>query len=105
MATGCQRASSASCKNATRPRDASSNCGSLLEAADALADLDAGAHDRVVLHVRHRDQPVDLADAEPVQHVGHQLLEPHVLDAGDALGAREVLRGAVAADLALARVV
>ena len=46
-----------------------------------------------------------LADAQPVQHVGHQLLEAHVLHAGHALGAREVLLGAVAALLALARVV
>ena len=60
---------------------------------------------RVVLHVAHRHQAIDARDAEPVQHVRHQLLEAHVLHAGDALGAREVGRGAVAALLALARVV
>ena len=32
-----------------------------------------------------------LRDAEPVQHVGHQLLEAHVLHAGHALGAQEVV--------------
>ena len=63
------------------------------------------ADHRVVLDVAHRDQAVDARYAEPVQHVRHQLLEAHVLDAGDALGALEVGRGAVAARLALARVV
>ena len=62
-------------------------------------------HDGVVLHVAHRDEPVDGAHAQPVQHVRHQLLEAHVLHAGHALGAGEVLLGAVAARLALARVV
>ena len=46
-----------------------------------------------------------MRDAEPVQHVGHQLLEAHVLHAGDAFGAGEVLGGGVAALLALAGVV
>ena len=40
-----------------------------------------------------------------LQHVRHQLLEAHVLHAGDALGALEIGRGAIAARLALARVV
>jgi hypothetical protein len=44
-------------------------------------------------------------DAQPVEDVGHQLLEAHVLHAGHALGAREILVGRVAAHLALARVV
>ena len=45
------------------------------------------------------------ADAEPVEHVRHQLLEAHVLHAGDAFGAVEIGVGAVAAALPLARVV
>ncbi len=40
-----------------------------------------------------------------MEDIGHQLLEAHVLHAGHALGAREVLVGRVAAHLALARVV
>ena len=60
---------------------------------------------RVVLHVRHRHEAVDAADAEPVQHVRHQLLEARVLHAGDAFGALEIGRRLVAARLALARVV
>ena len=44
-------------------------------------------------------------DAEPVHHVGHQLLEARVLHAGDAFGALEIGRRLVAARLALARVV
>src|SRR5688572_12829399 len=71
----------------------------------ALADFDAAAGDGAVLVVAHADEAMDLADAEPVQHVGHQFLEAHVLHAGDAFGAQEVLVGAVAAELALACVV
>ena len=44
-------------------------------------------------------------DAEPVEHVGHQLLEAHVLHAGDAFGAAEIGVGAVAALLAFPGVV
>ena len=39
------------------------------------------------------------------KHVGHQLLEAHVLHAGDAFGALEVGRRRIAAGLALAGVV
>lgn len=34
---------------------------------------------------------VNLLHAEPVQDVGHQLLVPHVLDAGNVLRPRKVL--------------
>ena len=40
-----------------------------------------------------------------MEHVGHQLLEAHVLNAGDAFGTGEVARRGVATLLALARVV
>ncbi|MFO1312405.1 MAG: hypothetical protein U1F41_10130 [Burkholderiales bacterium] len=69
-----------------------------------LAHLDARAGDCVVLHVAHRHEAMDAAHAEPVQHVGHQLLEAHVLHARDALGAQEVVARGVAALLPLARV-
>ena len=42
---------------------------------------------------------------EPVEQVGHQLLEAHVLHPRHALGAIEVLRRRIAAGLPLARVV
>jgi hypothetical protein len=61
-----------------------------------------GSRDGVVLHVRHGHEPVDAADAEPVQHVGHELLEAGVLDAGHAFGALEIGGGLVAALLPLA---
>ena len=48
---------------------------------------------------------MDFLDAQPVQHVGHQLLEAHVLHPRHALGAQEVFVGAVTAELAFARVV
>lgn len=63
-------------------------------------DGDALVDDGVVLHVGHAQHAVDLLDAEPVQDVGHEGLEAHVLDAGDVLGALEVLARAVGAPLA-----
>lgn len=56
----------------------------------ALQDLDASIHNRVVLHVGHGHEPVNFGDAEPVQHIGHQGLETHVLDTGHILGAGKV---------------
>ena len=72
---------------------------------DALDDLDALAGQRVVLHVAHGNEAVDPLQAEPVDHVRHQLLEAGILHAGDAFGALEIVRGGVAALLALAGVV
>src|SRR5277367_6414719 len=72
---------------------------------DLLADRDALRGQRLMFHVRHRDPTVDAANAEPVEDVRHQLLEAHVLHAGDALGAAEIGVGAVAALLTLPRVV
>mmetsp|Transcript_3601 Transcript_3601/g.10927 ORF Transcript_3601/g.10927 Transcript_3601/m.10927 type:complete len:215 (-) Transcript_3601:2485-3129(-) len=72
---------------------------------DALVDADARLDDGVVLHVRHGDEAVDALDAQPVQHVGHQSLEPRVCDASDGLRAIEVLRGAITALLSFAHVV
>jgi hypothetical protein len=43
----------------------------------------------------HAEHAVDLLDAEPMQDIGHQGLESHVLDPGDALSSLEVIRGAV----------
>src|SRR5690606_9849284 len=66
---------------------------------------DPRSRDGVALHVAHGNEAVDLLDAEPMQWVRHQLLKAHVLHAGDTLGAREVLTGAVATVLAFTRVV
>lgn len=41
-------------------------------------------------HITHRDHVVDLGDTQPVQDVGHEGLEAHVLDTGDELGGFEV---------------
>src|SRR5262249_7098478 len=70
-----------------------------------FADLDSGFDDRVKFHVRHRNEAIDPVDTEPVQHVGHQLLEARILDARDAFGALEIGCRLVAARLALPRVV
>src|SRR5215207_6573688 len=71
----------------------------------ALEDLDAGRENRVVFHVRHGHEAVDAGDAEPVEHVRHELLEARVLHAGDAFGALEIGRGLIAALLPLPGVV
>src|SRR5215813_5271806 len=71
----------------------------------AFVDGDALADERVAFHVAHRGEAMDAGNAEPMQHVRHQLLKPHVAHAGDAFGALEIAGWAVAALLALARVV
>lgn len=43
------------------------------------------------LHVAHRHHVVDLLDTQPVQNVGHERLESHVLHTGDELSRLEVL--------------
>jgi hypothetical protein len=48
---------------------------------------------------------MDAGDAEPMQHVRHQLLKAHVAHAGDAFGALEVAGRTIATLLALARIV
>src|SRR5580692_594202 len=72
---------------------------------NAFDDLDALARQRIVLHGAHRDETVDALEAEPVDHVRHQLLEARVLHAGHAFSALEILRSRVAAFLTFARVV
>lgn len=47
----------------------------------------------------HAKHPVDLLDSKPVQNIGHQGLEAHVLDAGDIFGASEVVGSPVFSSL------
>lgn len=47
----------------------------------------------------HAQHAVDLLDAKPVQDVGHEGLEAHVLDAGNVLRPLEILGRAVLAAL------
>mmetsp|Transcript_35767 Transcript_35767/g.90178 ORF Transcript_35767/g.90178 Transcript_35767/m.90178 type:complete len:261 (-) Transcript_35767:1077-1859(-) len=70
-----------------------------------LHHLDAACHNGIVLHVTHRNQLVDLGDAEPVEGVWHQLLKPHVLHTRHARGAVKVGLRAVPPLLPLAGVV
>src|SRR2546423_2871755 len=71
----------------------------------AFVDGDTLAKERVALTAAHRGEAMDAGDAEPMQHVGHQLLEAHVAHSGDAFGAREVVGRTIAALLTLARIV
>ncbi len=70
-----------------------------------LHDLDALGFQRVMLHVAHGNKAVEPPQAEPMDRIGHQLLEPGVLHARYAFSALKVGRGLIAALLALARVV
>lgn len=51
---------------------------------------------KVYSHIAHGDHVVDLLDTKPVEDVGHESLETHVLHASDELRRREVLVGGVA---------
>src|ERR1700741_1252722 len=53
----------------------------------ALDDLDALGEGSIVFHGVHRKKAVDAAQTEPMNDVGHQLLESRVLDPGDTFGA------------------
>lgn len=75
----------------------------LIRNRHALVDGDALLDNGVVLHVAHTQHAVNLGDAQKVQNIGHEELEPHVLDTCNVLGSLEVLGSRVAA--ALARVV
>ena len=60
---------------------------------DALADLDPAFDHRVVLHVRHRHQPVDPGNTEPMQDIRHQLLESRIPPAVASAGGDITFRG------------
>ena len=45
------------------------------------------------VHVTHRDHVVDFLDTEPVEDIGHQRLESHILDTGDKFCGLEVSVG------------
>src|SRR5690606_34801218 len=77
----------------------------LVRYRDAFDNVDSGAGDRVVFHVGHRYEAIDLGDAEPLQHIRHQLLETRILHACNAFGAFEIGGRLIAAGLTLSRVV
>ena len=52
------------------------------------------------IHVAHGDHVVDLANAKPVQDVGHECLESHVLDTRNELRRAEILVRRITATLA-----
>src|SRR4029453_6986014 len=68
-------------------------------------DFDALTGQRIVFHVAHGNEAIDSLEAEPVDHIRHQLLEAGILHAGDTFGALEILGRGIAAFLTLAGVV
>lgn len=55
--------------------------------------LSRGARDkRSLAHAKHA---VNLLYAKPVQDIGHESLEAHILDSGNVLGSLEVIRSSV----------
>ena len=71
----------------------------------SLSDLYALTNNGFELHVAHGYEAIDAADSEPVEGVRHKLLEPHVLSAGDALGAFEISLRPITPLLPFSRVV
>lgn len=52
------------------------------------------------LHIlAHAQHAVNLLYPEPMQNVGHQLLEPHILHSGNIFSSFEVLRCSIGATL------
>ena len=43
----------------------------------------------------HAEHPINLLDAEPMENIGHQRLETHVLHTRNILGSLKVLRSSV----------
>src|SRR6202040_2696012 len=85
--------------------DVSIGRNELVRKGHTLHDIDALTDQRIVFHVAHGYEPIDTPQTEPVDHVGHELLEPRVLDAGDAFRALEIRRCGIAPGLPLARIV
>ena len=72
---------------------------------DAVHNLDSCRNDRIVLHVGHADEVVDLRDSEEVQGVGHESLETSILHSSNLLRTAEVSIGRISSFLTFARVV
>src|SRR5215467_415460 len=70
-----------------------------------LHDFNSLTDKRVVFHVAHRYQPINARYSEPMQGVGHQLLETGILNPRHAFGPLKVRSGHIAPFLPLARVV
>jgi hypothetical protein len=63
----------------------------LIGYGDPLVNGDTLVDNGVVLHIAHAQHAIDLGDAEPVEDIRHQGLEPHVLDACDVFRTLEIL--------------
>src|SRR5215471_12317375 len=70
-----------------------------------LYDLDALRHQRVIFHVAHGHEAIKPPHAEPMDRIGHQLLESGILYPGNTFGALKIGRGLITAFLTLARVI
>src|SRR6185295_17143109 len=77
----------------------------LVRNRNAFDNFNALPGQRLVFHVAHRDETIDAGDSEPVDHIGHELLEPRILHAGHAFRPLEISSSCVTPLLALARVV
>ena len=56
----------------------------------AFPNGDATFHYRIILHVAHRDQFVNLFNPKPVENIRHEGLETHVFDAGNYFSRFEI---------------
>ena len=58
-------------------------------------NLDACIDNSVIFQITHRNETMDLRHAQPPQGVWHKSLETRIGDAGNVLGAVEILRSLV----------
>src|SRR5688572_11575883 len=62
----------------------------ILGKGNPVDNLDAGAANRLVFHIAHGDKPIDASNPQPMQDVGHEFLEAHILSPGNAFGTGKV---------------
>lgn len=64
-----------------------------------LPDRNPTANDRVILHVTHRDQVVDMLDTQKVEYIRHKCLVSRIFYPGYTLGVVKVLCGGITSSL------
>jgi hypothetical protein len=60
---------------------------------------DSLGNDCIMFHVAHTQHSIYLLDTQPMENIGHQSLESHILHTGDIFGSFEIFRGTVRSTL------
>lgn len=64
-----------------------------------LSDRNPTTNDRIILHVTHRDQIVDMLDPQKVEYIWHKCLVSRIFHTRYTLGIVEVLGGRIPSSL------